>query len=246
MSSQQEPTWRPKALLFDLDGTLLRVQMGEFIPRYIAGLAACCAQRAKPAAFERAMLGAIRGLIRFDGTGELTNEQRIYRHLQQSLGLEKDFLRDCFARFRTEGLETLAGMVHPIPLARQVLRECLGFSVPIVLATNPVFPSFMIEARLNWGGLGEIDFARTTSFENSCYCKPHPGYFHEVAQAIAVAPEDCLMVGNDTSHDLAAAAVGMRTFLVDTWLVEREDDNWPAPQRGDHRALQLYLQSAFA
>jgi len=234
---------KPKIILFDLDGTLLRVQMGEFIPRYVQGLAACCEGFVKPAKFAKAMLEAISSLIRENGSRGITNEQRVISYLHQRLDLSPGQLSDCFAQFSQNGLNNLAELVKPIPLARKIVEECLAAGVPLVLATNPVFPEFMIQARLQWGGLGDLNFAHLTSFENSCYCKPQSGYFREISTLLDVAPEDCLMVGNDTSHDLSAAAVGMETFLVDTWLVDRDEGLWPCENRGDHSALQKYLQN---
>ena len=230
-----------EAVLFDLDGTLLRVQMAEFIPRYIDGLAGHCLEYVKPKKFARAMLGAIRGLILVDGDGHMTNEQRIYATLVEQLSIPESVLRDAFQRFASEGLDSLQHLVQPIPLVRRVLSECRRLGVPVVLATNPVFPEYMIQARLQWGDLGDVSFALLTSFENSCYCKPHSGYFREIAAQLGVAAEKCLMVGNDTSHDLAAAAIGMQTFLVDTWIIER-DATWPCDHRGDHAALHRFLQ----
>lgn len=243
MDQQPLTMKKPKVILFDLDGTLLRVQMTEFIPRYVHGLAACCADSVRPGKFEKAMLGAIRTLIRDEGCREITNEQRVIAYLHQQLAVPAEVIKDSFARFQKDGLSDLEGLVKPIPLARKILEECQERGVPLVLATNPVFPAFMIQARLQWGGLGDLHFAHLTSFENSCFCKPQPGYFQEIAALLKVAPEDCLMVGNDTCHDLSAAAVGMETFLVDTWLVEREDALLPCNNRGDHLELQAFLQA---
>ncbi len=246
MPLQQNKTGSIDAILFDLDGTLLRVQMLEFIPRYIAGLAEHCQEFAKPKKFERAMLGAIRGLIRDNGDGQMTNEQRIYSTLQRQLAIPEAALRDSFQRFAAEQLESLQDLVHPIPLARKILAECQDYGVPLVLATNPVFPEFMIQARLRWGNLEDIPFQHLTSSENSCYCKPQSGYFREIVDQLGLAPERCLMVGNDTTQDLSAAAIGIRTFLVDTWAVEREGAAWPCEQRGDHGDLQRFLQQQFS
>ena len=234
-----------KAILFDLDGTLLRVQMSEFIPRYIRGLGDCCADLVKPKKFAKAMLTAIRGLLHYDGDGQVTNEQRVFSTLESHLGVAGDLLRERFQLYRQQGQAELAELVGEIPLAQVIVRECQQLGVPLVLATNPVFPAFMISARLHWGGLEQQPFSHVTSFENSCYCKPHAGYFSEIAAHLGVPEQNCLMVGNDTQHDLAAAAVGMQTFLVDTWVVEREGTEWPCVNRGDHLRLQAFLQSSF-
>ncbi|WP_303721367.1 HAD family hydrolase [Malonomonas rubra] len=231
------------AILFDLDGTLLRVQMTEFIPRYVEGLAELCRDYVKQKKFIRVMLGGIRSLIQHHGDGVMTNEQRLHSMLQQHLAIPEAALRNCFQRYAEEQLESLRDLVRPIPLAREILAQCQQFQVPLVLATNPVFPEFMIQARLRWGGLSDIPFQHMTSVENSCYCKPQSDYFREIARHLGVQPERCLMVGNDTLQDLAAASVGMKTFLVDTWVVEREGAGWPCDHRGDHGALQRFLQT---
>ena len=230
-----------QAVLFDLDGTLLRVQMAEFIPRYIAGLATQCREFVSPKQFEKAMLSAIRSLIRFTGNGELTNEQRLFILLQQQLGVAEVDLRQGFDAYRDSGMSELQPLVHSIPLAKQVLAECSG-QVPLVLATNPVFPEFMIRARLEWADLDGLHFEHLTSYENSCFCKPQSGYFEAIAERLGVAAEHCLMVGNDTQHDLSAAAVGMQTFLVDTWLIDRQGVDWPCEHRGNHVHLRQFLQ----
>lgn len=229
------------AVLFDLDGTLLRVQMAEFIPRYIEGVAHHCRTLVNPKNFSRVMLDAIRELIQSTGDGRTTNEQRVFLTLQQQLSIPESVLRESFDNFAADGLDSLRDLVHPIPIARRILAECRRQGLTLVLATNPVFPEFMIQARLKWGGLDDISFRHLTSYENSCYCKPQSGYFLEIADRLGVAPEKCLMVGNDTSHDLAAVGVGMQTFLVDTWVVERDGAAWPCEHRGDHEALHRFL-----
>jgi FMN phosphatase YigB (HAD superfamily) len=230
-----------KAILFDLDGTLLRVHMSEFIPKYLQGLAAYCVEPEQTEIFIKTLLQSIRDLINIEGDGTQTNEERICRWMEEELAVSKDTLQTSLSRFKNNGIAGLQSMVHAIPLAQQIIQECLPTGAPLVLATNPVFPKFMIQARLEWGGLREDDFCLLTSYENSRYCKPQAGYFSDVAEHLGIAPENCLMVGNDTSHDLAASAVGMQTYLVDTWLVEREGPEWPCKHRGDHAALQRFL-----
>ena len=231
-----------EAILFDLDGTLLRVQMDHFIPRYVERLADFCAPRIKPRHFSRSMLDAIRGLITEEGNGLSSNEARLFAALQQRLGITENLLTESLENYAVNHLDELRHLVHPIPLAQRILKDCRQRDIPMVLATNPVFPRFMIEARMEWGGVDRSFFRHITTYENSRYCKPQAGYFAEIAALLGVPPERCLMVGNDSSHDVAAMAVGMQTFLVDTWLVDRNDNRWTSHHRGDHRALQQFLE----
>lgn len=231
-----------KAVLFDLDGTLLRANMKGFIPQYIRGLAAYCADLVKPKKFEKTLLTIIRDLIHTEGDGFMTNEERVYSRMHQELAIPNSMLRESLTKFKEHGLDKLQEFIQPIPLAGQIVKDCQEKGVPLVLATNPVFPKFMIQARMKWVKLEEDSFTHLTSYENSYYCKPQAGYFLAVANQLGVAPENCLMIGNDLNHDLAATAVGMQTYLVDTWLIDRGGHEWSCDYRGDHGSLQKFLQ----
>ena len=231
-----------KAVLFDLDGTLLRANMKEFVPQYIRGLAAYCTDLVEPKKFEKTLITIIRDLIHTEGDGSMTNEERVYARMHQELAIPESMMRESLAHLKEHSLDRLRGFIHPIPLARQIVKDCQRKGIPLVLATNPVFPKFMIQARMEWAGLEEDSFTHLTSYENSYYCKPQAGYFQAIAEQLGIAPENCLMVGNDLSHDLAAVAIGMRTYLVDTWLVDRGGTEWPCDHRGDHGSLQKFLR----
>ncbi len=231
------------AVLFDMDGTLLRARMSEFIPRYVDSLADCCSAYVKPNKFVKAKLRAIRELIHQPGDGILTNEQRLFQLMTDDLNISAQVLKDSFDHFQDNGLDALQHFIRPIPLAQQIVIECYRKGIPLVLATNPVFPDFMIKARLRWGGLDENLFHLITAYENSYHCKPQPGYFVDIARDLGLQPQQCLMVGNDLNHDLAAVSVGMQAFLVDTWLVDHGPPEWDCPNRGDHRRLQEFLTS---
>ena len=231
-----------EAILFDLDGTLLRANMREFIPQYLRGLAAYCADFVKPEKFEKTLLSIIRDLIHTEGDGFTTNEERVYSQMDRELAIPEAMLRESLTQLKEQGLDRLQGFIQPIPLAGQIVKDCRSKGLPLVLATNPVFPKFMIQARMEWADLEEDSFTYLTSYENSYYCKPQAGYFQAIAERLDIAPKNCLMVGNDRSHDLAASAIGMKTYLVDTWLVDRGGPEWPCEYRGDHSSLQKFLQ----
>ncbi|WP_321369595.1 HAD family hydrolase [uncultured Desulfuromusa sp.] len=241
--SNLRPENRIKAVLFDLDGTLLRAQMREFIPRYLRALSAYCTDIVAPEKFEKTLLEIIRDLIHTEGDGLRTNEERVYSKMQRDLAIPESRMRESLALFEQNDLNGLQHFIHPIPLAKQIVRNCHEAGVPLVLATNPVFPMFMIRARVQWAELEEDSFAFMTSYENSYYCKPQSGYFEGIAAQLNVAPENCLMVGNDINHDLAAVATGMKTYLVDTWLIDRDGPEWPCANRGDHSSLQKFLRA---
>ena len=231
-----------RAVLFDLDGTLLQVEMRSFIPRYIAGYHACCSDLVDYDLLQRAMRAGIHLLLETE-CGTRSNEDRLFTFLASRIGQDESLLRERFARFLDTGIEPLADAIIGIPEAVSLLECCRQAQVPLVLATNPVFPKVLIEARCRWAGLDLNHFALLTSFENSRYCKPQSGYFIEVAAKLGVDPRECLMVGNDTSHDLSATEVGMTTWLVDAYLQERDGPSWEPDYRGSHQELLDFLSS---
>lgn len=230
-----------RAVLFDLDGTLLQVEMAEFIPRYIAGLAENFSDLISSKKFKKILLNGIRELILGQPNGA-TNEERLLATLEKDLPISAPDFRLRLDHFRDQGVDFLADMVTAIPDARAAVEHCRLQNQKLVLATNPVFPLFMIDARRRWSGLSDAPFDHVTSYENSCYCKPSLAYFEEVAEKIGVRADQCLMIGNDSSHDLAAMGAGMTTYLVDTYLVERPGRRWPSDYRGSHAELLRFLR----
>jgi FMN phosphatase YigB (HAD superfamily) len=234
----QQDTYQ--AVLFDLDGTLLQVQMHNFIPQYISAFHTCCQDLASHQQLQNAMRAGIHLLLESED-GVRTNQQRFFAFVATQLDLDPDLLTRRYADFLAGNYEFLATAIEPLPLANELINICRRAQVPVVLATNPVFPRQLIEARCRWGGVDFSAFDLVTSLENSRYCKPQLGYFYDLAAQLGLAPRNCLMVGNDTSHDLAAGETGMTTWLVDTWIMVRKGLNFTPHFRGNHEQLQNFL-----
>jgi FMN phosphatase YigB (HAD superfamily) len=232
------------AILFDLDGTLLEVEMRSFIRNYVAGYYACCSDLIALDPLQRAMRAGIQLLLETED-GTRSNEERLFAFLALRLQLAEGVLRERYLDYLASDFSDLKRAVRPIPAVFALLDFCRQADVPLALATNPVFPRALVEARCHWGGISTADFAVLTCFENSYYCKPQAGYFLEVSDKLGFEPGRCLMVGNDTNHDLAAAQVGMTTWLIEDYLVERDGPGWAADYRGTHHQLLNYLQKHF-
>lgn len=234
--SSRPPDLSPlQGILFDLDGTLLQVDMQQFIPDYVEGLAEVCADLAERRRFTEVVLKATWALLRSD-QGSCSNQQLFHSAIERHLAISPDLFNQRLQRYCAEALPALASLITPHPLVPRIVRGCFDRGLKVVIATNPVFPRPLVEARLAWGGLGDFTFDLVTSYENSRYCKPHPGYFEDILRTLGLAPEHCLMVGNDTEHDLAAKQAGMATFLLDTWLIDRGGGFRP-DFRGGHAEL---------
>jgi len=230
-----------EAVWFDLDGTLIEVDMERFIPVYLRRLA----ERLRLYADPQQVLSTLRTatMAMLAGTGGDSSLEALLRSMLASdLQIPWDGYQEALAEFCREDLPALQPLVRPHPLARQLVESCVANGWQVVLATNPIFPREVVEARLAWGHLADLPFQPVTSYETSRHCKPHPGFFHDLLALLDLPAHACLMVGNDSSHDLAAGRVGMPTCLLTTWRIDREP-RYRADWEGSHPELLGQLRA---
>lgn len=209
----------PKAILFDLDGTLLDVDMDDFLRRYLKRLSAHFAHVADPQEFVTNLLASTQAMIE-NRDPNLTNKVVFMERFFQWIPHHPESVLSHIDKFYEEIFPELKPFVKPYPATQAVMASAKKHGCPLVLATNPVFPLAAIRHRMNWAGLSQDQFALVTSYEHMHYCKPHPEYYIEIAQRLNVSPSDCLMIGNDADADIRAAAeAGMQTYLAEDLLV---------------------------
>lgn len=202
-----------RAVLFDLDGTLLPVDTPRLIEAYVRLLAGWFSASIDPQQFAQHLTAATRIMI--DNRDPVrTNRQVFAEAFYPGLGTTEDGLRPLLEAFYEREYPKLRALTSCDPAARRAVVAALDRGADAVIATNPVFPLVAIRQRLEWAGLADLPFTLVTTYETSHYCKPHAEYFLEVAAAIGRGPRDCLMVGNDVEEDAVARSVGMRTYLV--------------------------------
>ena len=123
------------------------------------------------------------------------------------------------------------------PLAKDLVEASLSRGWQVALATNPIFPRSVVDARLAWGELDGEAFHHISSYENAHFCKPNPAYFEELLAELNVSAHACLMIGNDVLHDLSASQVGIRTCLLTPWCIKRPGVAYKADWQGRHEEL---------
>ena len=228
-------------ILFDLDGTLLPMDMEEFTRGYFGLLV----KRMAPRGYEKkALIDAVwagtAAMVNNDGS--CTNEEAFWARFCQLLGPEKIADKPEFEAFYREDFHAARQFCGLNPQAAKTirLRRELGFHA--ALATNPIFPATATESRIRWAGLEPEDFELYTTYENCRSCKPNPAYYREVVQKIHVSPEECVMVGNDVQEDMVASTLGMKVFLLTDCLIDRADSDLSLWPHGGFDELMAFLR----
>ncbi len=227
-----------KAILFDMDGTLLPMDNEKFLRIYLSRVGACVPGQ-DSAFIAKCIMDATGVVMRRDG-GTESNAALFARHFCAMAGLEYESSFAHFDRFYAEEFHKIGEFFPPEPLSRQIIDLCKAKGYVLALATIPLFPRAAMLARMAWAGIAQEDFALCTSYEDFSTTKPNPAYYLDVAERIGVAPSECLMVGNDARDDIAPAiAAGMRAFfLTPHGIGEVADARVP---RGDYLRLYDYI-----
>lgn len=229
-------------VLFDLDGTLLPMDMNVFIKAYFGGLA----RRLAPLGYEpQKLIDSIwqgtAAMVKNDG--EATNEERFWQGFEAAYGKPARADEDHFAAFYREDFDKVSAACGYTPLAREVIDTVKACGLRTALATNPIFPKMATERRIAWAGLSTSDFELFTTYENSRFCKPNLNYYRDVMQTLGVSPEECLMVGNDVGEDMIAETLGCRVFLLTDCLINPKNVDISVYPNGSFSDLIAFIKN---
>jgi len=221
-----------KAILFDLDDTLLGNSMETFIPAYFQALTRYVAHLIPPERLISGLMRGTRAMDANDGNGP-TNEEAFATVFYPALGHEPAQLQPIFEQFYAEEFPKLRPLTRPLPEARPLVEWACERGLQVAVATNPLFPRSPIEQRLEWAGVPvtEFDYALVTCYEDMHATKPHPAYYREIIAQLDRQPGECLMVGDDWERDIVpASSVGIPVY----WIAAPSDAPPPfPPHRGD-------------
>jgi HAD superfamily hydrolase (TIGR01662 family) len=205
-----------RAILLDLDDTLLGNDMERFLPPYFAALGRRLARFVAPGDLVKMLLASTRVMMQNDDPA-ITNQQAFDADFFPRLGHPSASVRPVIAAFYEEDFPALKCHTHTRPQARPLVQALFDQGFDVVIATNPMFPRRAIEHRLDCASVRDFTFKLVTSYENSHFCKPNPHYYEEILGRLGCRPDQAMMVGDDLSNDIEPAAqVGLHTY----WIVE--------------------------
>ena len=231
-----------KAILFDLDGTLLPMDQEVFVRDYLGRMAAFLAPHGyDPQSLIKAVWAGTGAMVKNDG--KALNEDVFWyvfnsilgRDAKQDLALFEEFYRTEFQKAKDScGFN---------PAAVEAIRQIKDMGYRLILATNPLFPAIATHSRVRWAGLNPEDFELITTYENSRFCKPNPDYYREILGKIGLDGSQCLMVGNDVGEDMVAGTLGMKTFLLTDCLINKTAEDITQYPNGSFPELLHYIRS---
>ena len=228
------------AVLFDLDGTLLPLDVEVFLQDYIKAVSAKVAPFTEPKTFVKQLLYATEKMIA-DKNPDLTNEEVFWRHFLQGISEPHETLIPVLDEFYEKDFAQLGEAYKGDGEAAELIRQLKSKGKKVALATNAIFPRQAVVERIRWANLDPEDFEVITTFENMHFCKPHIEYYQEVLKHLGEEPENCIMVGNDIEEDIVAGKLGMTTFLLDSNFVIDRGSKTPYDYRGDLNLLRKVL-----
>ena len=235
-------TQRYEALLIDLDGTLIDLDLENFAFTYVDALSKKFKNLISREDFIRHLFGSTSVMINNVDPSK-KNQTVFYDDFCRRIGLSYDHIKPIIDDFYRDDFPHLSRWGKEHPYARRVVEGARRKGMTLILATNPVFPYAAVMQRLSWGGLSDNDFQLITSMENMHFCKPKPQYYMEISRKINCLPERCLMAGNDTLEDLIASEIGMSTYLVDDFILHRSDGDPVSDYRGSLKDLVEFIET---
>lgn len=215
-------------ILFDLDGTLLPMDIDKFLEHYFYHMGRHFDGWIDPKHLATSILEATEVMITTnDGR---SNSDIFMEHLATLIDDDIKKYEDHF----TEYYETLFANVKATTSQSKEMIEAVQIlkdkGYELVVATNPLFPFRANVHRLNWAGFDVDQFLYMSSFEDNNYCKPYPQFYQEVLEKVNKQPEECMMVGNDVFDDLPAGTIGMETYLITDFMLNKRN----LPNTADH------------
>lgn len=232
-----------KAILFDLDGTLLPMDQDKFVMTYFGLLA----KKLEPYGYEseklfKSIWTGVKAMVLNDGS--CLNEEAFWKAFADIYGEQVYEQKPIFEEFYRDDFPKVQKVCGFDKRAKEVVDLARHKAEKVVLATNPIFPAVATKHRMSWAGLSADDFDLYTTYENIGCSKPNPEYYKEILRRIDCKPEECLMVGNDVDEDIIVATkLSMRVFLLKDCIINKNDVDISAYHQGGFDELISFIEA---
>lgn len=227
-------------VFFDLDGTLLPLDMDAFMKSYMQKVEMLGGDNSD--GLSQAMLHKGFGYMMSDMHPGISNKDAFFSFMKEKANVSESVLLERLSVFYGKPYDELKEFAHAEPISAEVISILKAKGYRLVLATNPVFPLIATEKRIGWAGLNAKDFEHITTYDNACSTKPHLSYFREILSRLNLAAGQCYMVGNSISEDLCAIDLGFEAFLLTDYLIGNSDEA-PECKKGNYSDLKKWAEA---
>lgn len=217
-------------ILFDLDGTLLPMDVDVFTNSYMHEVEKHFAKDTDPKRLIKYIWHSTKAMV--ENTGLKTNETVFRKNFHDISENNLLGINDKFEEFYDTKFSKLKSSTYKDENMIKSVYKLKEMGYDVVVATNPLFPEKAIHQRVEWAGFNISDFIYISSFEKNHYCKPQIEYYKEILSTIDKTPSECMMVGNDMKEDLVAGNLGLKTWLVTNCLIEDKEKSFKPDYRG--------------
>lgn len=215
-----------KAVLFDLDGTLLPMNEDQFVKGYFGRLF----KYVMPYGYEdkdkfvSAIWYGTKAMRMNDG--KRTCEDVYWdAFISQFEGKDKEEAHRLFTDFYSTDFENAKQFCFDAyENAQEIINKCKEKADLVIVVANPVFPMVAMKKRIRFAGINPDSFDYITSYEESHFAKPNEMFIKEVMDKFNLKSEDVIYFGNSEKEDYAPAKkLGLKFYL--TGNVTKDDNN---------------------
>lgn len=230
-----------KNYLFDLDGTLLPMDLQRFTELY---LQAFCGRFVTETGIDaktlvKAVWSGAEAMAKNDG--ECLNSVVFWETMNSVCNRDMRVYSDDFDDFYRNEFIAAKKATGFTPYAKKTIDFLKSKNARMFVATNPLFPKAATYRRIEWAGLDPNDFEYITVYDNSSSCKPNLNYFADLCSVCSITPEQSLMVGNDVDEDMCASRLGFSTYLVTDCVINRRGKDISVYKNGSFEDFYNYL-----
>jgi len=231
-----------KTILFDLDGTLLPMNLEKFMKLYIGALTEKFRPYLTPDRFKEKLWTATKSMIQNTGR-KRTNESVFMDEFLKNLPMDRELVLTTFHQFYKNEFHVVRGstwqdlnMIESVSILKEKEYQ-------LAIATNPLFPREAVLQRVKWAGLNPEDFQFITTFELMHAAKPNTEYYEELMEYLDASPGETMMIGNDALEDLAAGNLGIQTYLLTDHLLNKEKQTVLPNQEGNSKEFLEFVKA---
>ena len=228
-------------ILFDLDGTLLPMNLDKFLHIYFKHLAIHLKDYIDPNQLTSIMMDCTNMMI--SNTKDIPNQDVFMARFSELVDGDIEMYKEEFSKFYDglfQEVKSSTWQNSDIIKSVRILKE-KGYKLAV--ATNPLFPMKANHYRIKWAGLKPEEFSYISCYEENSFCKPKLEFYKEVLTKIDKLAGECMMVGNDSFEDMIASKLGVKTYLITNNLVSRHEKKEKPDYEGNYNDFFRFVES---